>query len=242
MALLLLSFIAGILTVTAPCVLLFLPVILGGSVLGHADRKRPLIIAGSLAVSVILFTLLLKATTTFLGVPHFVWQILTGGILILLGLHYLGLPLWDKVTGWLRLPLLANSQLSNATKQSGVGGAILTGAALGPVFASCSPTFAFIVAAVLPADFLLGLIYLVVYAVGMAVALLVIAYIGRAAVSKLRIVNNPKSWLAKGIGIMFILIGVLILLGLDKKLQTYVLEQGWYDPITSLESGLMPRS
>ena len=50
--LLLVSLIAGVLTVAAPCVLPLLP-----------------IIVGSLAVSVILFTLLLKATTASLGIP-----------------------------------------------------------------------------------------------------------------------------------------------------------------------------
>ena len=61
--LLITSFLAGILTVAAPCVLPLLPVIVGGSLMDE-HRSRPLIIAVSLALSVILFTLLLKVFTT----------------------------------------------------------------------------------------------------------------------------------------------------------------------------------
>jgi cytochrome c-type biogenesis protein len=52
MLLLLISFIAGILTVLAPCVLPLLPVIIGGSLSGNTKQKsRPYIIAASLAGS-----------------------------------------------------------------------------------------------------------------------------------------------------------------------------------------------
>ena len=236
-----LSFIAGILTVTAPCVLIFLPVILGGSVSGKPSWKRPLIVTGSLVVSVVVFTLLLKATTALLGVPQMFWQILSGGVVILLGLHYLGVPLWEKVTGALRLPMLANKELASANRKTGTTGAILTGAALGPVFSSCSPTFAFIVAAVIPVSFTEGLTYLIVYALGMAITLLAIAYLGQAVLGKLRALNNPKGWLPKVIGVLFIVVGIMIVTGFDKKFQTFVLEQGWYDPITNIEVNLTPR-
>ena len=54
MFLLFTAFIAGALTVLAPCVLPLLPIIIGGSVSGDTtDRRRPFIITGSLAVSLI---------------------------------------------------------------------------------------------------------------------------------------------------------------------------------------------
>ncbi len=208
---------------------------------GDAKRRkiRPLIVTGSLVISVVVFTLLLRVSTAFLGIDDVFWQILAGGIIILLGLHYLGVPLWEKFTGLIRLPAFANRELASANKQQGTGGAILTGAALGPVFASCSPTFAFIIAVAIPADFTLGLIYLITYALGMAVTLLAIAYLGQAVLGKLRVLNNTKGWLARTIGILFIVVGLAIITGLDKTFQTFVLEQGWYDPITRIENDLM---
>ena len=65
------SLVAGLLTVLAPCVLPLLPVILGGSMVREErDRWRPFIIAGSLVASLILFTLLLKASTVLIGVDR----------------------------------------------------------------------------------------------------------------------------------------------------------------------------
>ena len=244
MALLILSFAAGILTVAAPCVLPLLPVIVGGAIVGDEKQKsekqwlRPLIIASSLAASVIVFTLLLKASTALLGVPVMVWQIIAGSLVAVLGVQFLWPKLWELVS--IRFNLLGRSHiaLGKAERQGGTGGAILTGAALGPVFSSCSPTYAFIVATVLPVSFLTGFSYLVAYALGMCAALLLVAYLGRAFVDKLGWLSNPSGWFKRIIGVLFIAVGISVIFGLDKKLQAFVLEQGWYDPISNLEERL----
>ena len=55
------AFIAGLITVLAPCVLPLLPVIIGGSVTGGtADKSRPLVVTGALVGSLFIFTVLLK--------------------------------------------------------------------------------------------------------------------------------------------------------------------------------------
>jgi cytochrome c-type biogenesis protein len=244
MALLILSFIAGVLTVAAPCILPLLPVIIGGSLLEankeNRDRQwlRPLVIALSLAVSVVAFTLLLKASTSLLGVPQMVWQIAAGSIVLLLGIHYLWAGPWEHLSARSGLFASSNKALGKAYQYKGLGGAILIGAALGPVFSSCSPTYAFIVATVLPVSFAQGLLYLTAYAVGMSATLLLITYVGQAFTSKLRWLSNPKGWFTRIIGVAFIVVGLFVVLGLDKKLQTYLLEKGIYDPISNLEHRL----
>lgn len=244
MALLILSFVAGVLTVAAPCVLPLLPVIIGGSLLeANKDKPerqwlRPLVIAGSLAVSVVTFTLLIKATTALLGVPQIVWQVLSGVIVLLLGISFLWPLAWEKFSAGSGLFTRSNATLGKAYKHKGLFGAVLIGAALGPVFSSCSPTYALIVATVLPVSFAQGLLYLVAYALGMSLTLLLIAYLGQAFISKLRWLSNPKGWFVRTIGILFIAVGIMVIFGLDKKLQAYVLEQGWYDPISNLEKSL----
>lgn len=241
MALLILSFIAGVLTVAAPCILPLLPIIVGGSVVGDTNRRqwyRPLVIATSLAVSVILFTLLLKATTTLLGVPQMVWSVISGVIVLLLGLNLLFPAAWEKLMIATRLPINSNKLLGKTLGQNGFGKDILTGAALGPVFSSCSPTYALIVAAVLPESFGKGLLYLTAYALGLASILLLVAIAGQAAVQKLGWLSDPNGWFRRVMGILFIIVGLAVLFGLDKKFQTYVLENGWYDPILRLEQRL----
>lgn len=243
MELLIVSFVAGILTVAAPCILPLLPVIVGGSVVRSSDDKqqnwyRPLVIAGSLAISVIVFTLLLKATTMLLGVPQTTWQVISGLIVLLLGINFLWPQLWQKLAVKTNFEPNANKLLGKSGQRKGLAGDALMGFALGPVFNSCSPTYALIVAAVLPVSFAMGFVYLVAYAVGLAGALLVIAYAGQSAASKLGWLANPSGWFRRIIGILFIIVGLAVIYGLDKDFQAFVLDRGWYDPISNIEDSL----
>ncbi|MCD2442039.1 sulfite exporter TauE/SafE family protein [Agromyces sp. SYSU K20354] len=236
---LVLSLAAGVLTVAAPCVLPLLPVIVGGAIVGGGDerraRRRPYVIAASLAVSVVAFTLLLKATTALLGVPPQVWQLVSGGIIILLGVDLLFPALWDRLSTALRLQARSGEFLDRSVSRQSTMGDILTGAALGPVFSSCSPTYALIIAAVLPVSFAEGVIYVIAYAVGLAAMLLLIALLGRGLVRRLGWLANPGGWFRKVIGAIFVVVGLAVITGFDKQLQTWILDAGLYDPIAGLE-------
>jgi cytochrome c-type biogenesis protein len=244
MALLVLSFIAGVLTVAAPCVLPLLPVIIGGAVVDAAkDRPerqwlRPILIAASLAVSVVVFSLAIKGTTALLGIPQVVWQVLSGAIVTLLGVYFLWPHPWELFVLKAGIVKRSNAALGKAYQRPGWTGTILIGAGLGPVFSSCSPTYALIVATILPASFGQGLAYLVAYALGMSATLLLIAYMGQAFVTRVRWLANPNGWFKRAVGISFILVGLAVIFGLDKDLQAFVLEQGWYGPISNLEQRL----
>lgn len=234
------SFVAGILTVLAPCILPILPVIVGGSSLHGDDKnkvslKHPLVIIFSLLVSIIAFTLLLKSTTALLGVPSAVWGIISGSIVLLLGINLLFPVLWEKLMIATGLALRANRLMGQSQTQSGVKKDILLGAALGPVFNSCSPTYALIVAVILPASFMVGVGYLIAYALGLGIVLLLISIFGRVLVAKLKWMSNPNGVFQKIIGIIFITVGLVVMLGIDKQVQTFVLDQGWYDPIMKIE-------
>ena len=237
------SLAAGVLTVAAPCVLPLLPVIVGGSIVADgADsrraRWRPYVIAASLAVSVIAFTLLLKATTALLGVPPQVWQIVSGVIVILLGINLLFPALWESLSTRLGLGNRSSKVLDSSVQRQSLWGDVLTGAALGPVFSSCSPTYALIVATVLPVSFAEGLLYVTLYAIGLAVPLLLIALAGRTAARRLGWLADPRGWFRRSMGVLFIIVGVVVIIGADKALQTLILDLGWYDPIADLEGVL----
>lgn len=217
------SFIAGIITVFAPCVLPLLPVIIGGSMSGKVvDKKRPIIIAASLAVSLILFTVLLKATTLFINVPPETFTIISGIILIILGIALFFPELYDKIL--IRFNLQAKSQqlLGKAGGKGQTVGAIVTGAALGPVFSSCSPVYAYILATVLPANFGLAMIYVTVYVLGLSLMLLLIGYLGQRFLKRITFLSNPRGWFIRVIAALFIIVGLLIMTGYDKKFQTLV--------------------
>ncbi|WP_137844014.1 cytochrome c biogenesis protein CcdA [Microbacterium sp. 2FI] len=230
---------AGVLTVLAPCVLPLLPVIIGGAIVNDGDERRarwrPYVIAASLAASVVLFTLALKATTALLGVPPQVWQAISGAIVILLGVDMLFPRLWDRVSTALGLQRRSAEALDRSVGRQSVGGDILTGAALGPVFSSCSPTYALIVAAVLPVSFAEGVAYVLAYAVGLAGMLLLIALLGRGLVRRLGWAADPDGWFRRVVGVLFILVGIAVITGFDKQLQTWILDAGLYDPIARIE-------
>lgn len=240
MTLIIISFLAGVLTVMAPCVLPLIPIIIGGSITSGSSKNwyRPLVIVGSLAASIVLFTLLLKVSTVLIGVPIGFWRMLSGVIVITLGASLIFPHTWERLINRFRLNTRANLLLGSATRQRGLQRDILTGAALGPVFSSCSPTYGLIVATVIPQSFTVGLICLAAYAIGLASILLLIVQLGQPLANRLAQVSNPDGWFMRSIGGLFVLVGVAVILGLDHSFQAYVLEQGWYDPISNLEQSL----
>src|SRR5665213_209351 len=215
MLLLLISFIAGILTVLAPCALPILPVIIGGSLSGGIKQKsRPYIIAGALAASVIGFTLLLKASTSLVNLSPNVLNDASGGLIIALGAVSIFPEIWERAMVNFNWEAASQRFLGNGQKNRGkYAGPVLIGVALGPVFSSCSPTYAFILASVLPRDFLSGLIYLITYAVGLVLALLLVSLLGRRFISRFSWAVNTHSPFRRIIAVLLVLIGTCVFSG-----------------------------
>lgn len=240
MILLLISFVAGLLTVLSPCVLPLLPVIIGGAATDVRSRFKPFIITASLAVSVVLFTLLLKVATVFIDVPPYIWQWLSGLILITFGLITLFPDIWERWSyKWnLVISRKSNTLLSEGVKRESISGDVIIGAALGPVFTSCSPTYFVILATVLPASFGMGLIDLVAYAVGLSLSLLLIALIGQRLVANLAGASLPHGWFKRSLGALFLLVGILVITGTSAKIESYLIRNSVFD-ITKVETKIL---
>lgn len=242
MLLLFISFIAGILTVLAPCVLPVLPVIIGGSVSGDVkERARPYIIGISLAFSIILFTLVLKVSTALINLSPNILNWLSGGLLIALGAVTVFPELWEKLVVYFNweggsMQLLGKSQKNRGKYAS----AILIGVALGPVFASCSPTYAFILASILPSSFLAGLVYLSAYAIGLALALLGISLLGRRFISRFSWAIDTHSLFRRLLGVLFIIIGITVVTGFEIKVETWLADRLPFDE-TRIEQVLLSK-
>jgi cytochrome c biogenesis protein CcdA/thiol-disulfide isomerase/thioredoxin len=237
MLLFLISFIAGVLTVLAPCVLPLLPVIVGGSVAQGGGWRRAYTICASLGGSVILFTLLLKATTALIAIPQSFWQWFSGLILIGFGLAFVFPALWDNLPFVNALSRRGNEALGAGYRQNSFWGDMLMGASLGPVFTSCSPTYFIILATVLPASFVVGFLDLLAYAVGLSGFLFIIAITGQKLVDKLNVTIEPGGTFRRVIGILFILIGLGTLSGVEAKLEAWLLTRGF--DVTAIEQRLL---
>jgi cytochrome c-type biogenesis protein len=229
MEFLLVSFLAGVLTVLAPCVISLLPVILGGT-LGQKNPWRPLVIAGSLGVSVILFTVLLKFFGTFFGASEDVLKWISVSLIFVFGLTMVFPNTWNKIAFKLKL-YKSEGLLQKSHEKGGLWGAVLLGASLGPVFTTCSPTYAIILAVVLPQSFTIALFNLIAYALGLMVFLLAIGYGGQALTKKFRWAANPGGWFKKVLGGLLILTSLAIMTGADKKVEAWIIEQGYLGPI-----------
>lgn len=233
--------VAGILTTLAPCVLPMLPVIVGGS-LGPStrdSRRRAYVITASLGASIAIFTLVLKASTSLIGVPTSVWQWISGGLLIGLGIVSIFPEIWERISARLSLQGRSTTGLVAARQRKGPLGAILTGAALGPVFTSCSPMYGYVVVTVLPSELGRGLLLLAGYVVGLCGTLLLVALLGQRLIGDARWAADPHSAFRRGLGVVFVLVGIVILTGLDRDIQTWILENSPIAP-WELDSGFIP--
>jgi cytochrome c biogenesis protein CcdA/peroxiredoxin len=243
MLLLIGAFIAGMLTVLAPCVLPLLPIIIGGSVSGNKrDTRRPFIIAGSLAVSLIAFTLLLKATTLLVNIPPNTINYVSGVLIIILGIFSLFPTLYEKIITRLGVQSQSLRLLGKGTQnKDSVLGPIITGAALGPVFSSCSPVYAYIIATILPGSFAEAMAYIVSYVLGLAIVLLAIGLAGQRFVHKIRWATNPTGWFQRIVAILFILVGLLVFTNSARAVQTWVSQNTPFN-FDALSAKLIPAS
>lgn len=235
------SLIAGFLTILAPCSVTLLPVMLSGS-LGTKSVFRPLIVALSLGISVFVFTLLLKVGTDLIDLDQEVLVAISAFLLVFLGLTMVFPTVWDNIQ--VKLGLYKSEQLLAKTGgKDGLLGAVLMGAALGPVFSTCSPTYFFIVGTILPQDFWVGITNLVVYSLGLIAMLLAVGYGGRAIVSKVKFAANPKGWFKRTLGILLVLVGIAIFTGFDKQIEIFILDLGGDDGyfLIDIERNLMGR-
>lgn len=237
MTLLIISFVAGVLTVLTPCVLPLLPVVFGSSVSGRG-RVSVYVVVASLGLSVILFTYLLKVSIALITIPQKFWTYLSGGIIFFFGLTLLFPNLWGGIPGTNKLFTSSNKLLGEGYKKKTIWGDALMGTALGPVFSSCSPTYFVILASVLPASFALGTAYLISYTVGLSLMLLLVAILGERFIARLSGFSDPKSKFKRWLGLIFIILGFLIASGYEKKLEVALLNNGYFD-FTKLETKLL---
>src|SRR3989344_896980 len=214
MPLLIVSFIAGVLTILAPCILPLLPVIVGRSLTDTTlSKRRMLTVVLSLGASVIVFTLLLKATSLLVNVPQDFWRYVSGGIILVFGLVTIFPQIWERIKLTSFVNRKGNEVLAKGYQKQSFWGDVIVGASL-------------------------GMIYLLTYCVGLCLALTVVAILGQKVLAKLNFATDTRGWFKKTLGIIFILVALGILTGYDKKLQISLLDAGFFD-VTKVEQGLL---
>jgi putative effector of murein hydrolase LrgA (UPF0299 family) len=82
-------------------------------------------------------------------------------------------------------------------------------------------------------------VLLLAYAIGLCGTLLLVSLLGQKVIGKARWIANPDGNLKRLLGIIFVLVGIAVILGIDKDLQFWILENS---PIRlwELDKGFIP--
>ena len=182
-----------------------LPILLGASV-GQTSKARPAMIALGFVMSFSMVALALSAITRVFDFdPN---TLRTGAAILLLGFGLL--MIWPAPFEWLSIRFGGFSGNSPAPRQGMIGGFVL-GTTLGLAWTPCAgPVLGSILTIVATSkDTAWASLQLVVYAIGAALPMLVIAYGGQAVTTRVRSVARIAPRLQQGFGIVVIAFALL---------------------------------
>lgn len=220
MILLAFAFLAGFVTVLAPCILPILPIILSGGVV--QGKRRPWGIILGVVLSFSFFTLTLSWLVQHAGLsPNFSRHL---GIAILGALGVvLVVPAWlDRFEGWMSSRF--NGLQPNANRH-GFGGGIVLGISLGAVWTPCAgPILASVVAASQTGQVngtLVGVTF--AYAAGAALPMGLIAALGQRIAVRIRWLNTHLRQIQTGFGVVLLIVTALMVTNTDRRLQAWII-------------------
>jgi cytochrome c biogenesis protein CcdA/thiol-disulfide isomerase/thioredoxin len=205
--LLVIGFLAGVVTAISPCVLPVLPILLAGGAAG--GRRRPYAIIAGLVSSFVVFTLGAAWIIDRLGLPD---DFLRNAALVLLFVVAATL-LVPRLGELLERPFLRLTR----RRPGAAGGGFVLGASLGLVFVPCAgPILAYITVRAASENLNAKAVLLTIaYALGAAVPMLLVALFGRGVAARLR---GPL--VRPALGAVMALAGVAIVFNVDTKAQT----------------------
>lgn len=224
MIIILTSFFAGILSVLAPCVLPMIPILLWGGLTG--GRWKPIRIIWSAMICIFVFTYLLKISTSLVDIPTSTWSWISWIIIWLYGLVLIFPVLWDKIVMWFKSIKIKNNQKpSRATDpstsdvmdsnlrsgwRSSVWWDVLLWASLGPIFATCSPTYALLLGSVLPVSTSLAVMWILAYMIGFGGFLYILTLWWRQIIKKFYTISDNNGRFKKVLWVILVILWVCI--------------------------------
>ncbi len=257
--LLVVAFIAGLVTAVSPCVLPILPIVLATGADG--DRRRPYLVIAGLIASFSFFTLASVQLISALGLPSSLLRNIAIAVIAVFGLSLLVPALsavFERATGRLQragAQLIGRStpgSLAFATGATAAGdapaspsprrgsivGGLLTGVGLGLVWTPCAgPILGAITSlAVTAPGSWSTLALVVVYSIGAGLPLLFIAQGGRAMMSRLRM-RSASGWATRVLGVLVIATAGLMAVGADTALSADLTNSlpNWTNTLQAIE-------
>lgn len=219
-----LGFIAGILSTLSPCVLPLLPILAGTALSSH--RYGPLALASGLALSFSVVGILLASVGSVIGLDAGLLRNLAAVLLIFFGWVMLSERMQHYFTELTSGFSSAGQPLLERIAADTLTGQFLLGLVLGLVWSPCvGPTLgATITLASQGKSLIHAAIVMVLFGIGAAVPLIVVGSVSQQTLLhyKTRLSMTGKSGKLI-LGGLLIAVGVLILSGLDKNFEAWVL-------------------
>lgn len=220
-----LAYIAGVVSILSPCVLPLLPIILVSSLNTH--KKGPLALALGLVISFTSFGLFIATIGLSIGLNQFTLQKITAVLLIVFGVIMASKTLYQKFSS------ITSSSMSGLNSKIAVmdfnslKGQFTLGILLGAVWTPCvGPTLGSAIGLATQGQQIgyAGFIMLS-FAIGVVTPVILMSMLSQSSMAKFKNKLMKNSNLSKTIlGIMFILLGLLIITGLMTQLEIFFIE------------------
>lgn len=200
-----LALLAGIFTITSPCILPILPILLGTAV-AQSSRTRPLFIVAGFVLTFATLGMLLGVVSSAVDLAQGTFRNLSIGMLALSGL----MQVWPAPYRWLMTHLespLQRLSVGGDKADPGNAGGFVLGVSLGAVWTPCAgPVLASILSLVANAQTLgWAATLLLLYALGAGISMLAIAYGGQFMRSRIRQLGRHTMRLQQFFGFLVVL-------------------------------------
>lgn len=218
-----LGLVAGALTTLSPCVLPILPIVLLGAMDQH--RLGPIALAGGLVTTFSTLGLVLSGAGWALDIRGDIVRITAAGLMVLFGLILLSTVLQQRFAA-LATPVTDRfNRILERFTPHGLTGQFALGALLGAVWSPCSgPTLGTAISLAASSQTVAKAASIMLFfSIGASLPLMAIAYGSRQTLKSRRELLSRFGHAAKPLlGAVMLLAGLLVVLGLDKTIETVV--------------------
>jgi len=218
------AFLAGVLTIAAPCTLPLLPVLLGTS-LGQKSKSRPIFIVLGFVIVFTIAAIILSLLARYLGFNANIVRDVGIFILLIFGV----LLIWSKPFEMVAVkltPLISKVSVKAGLGNTGNFSALILGMTLGLVWTPCAgPVLASILTLIaLQKDLLAAAILLLFYSLGVGVPMIIIAYGGQYISEKVSVISKYSVLLQQIFGVLIIILAILMFFNYDTKLYSFIFQ------------------
>ena len=231
-----LAFLAGLLSTLSPCVLPLVPIVIGTAL--SENRYGPAALALGVALSYVAIGLFVATVGFAIGLDQDVFRsaaavllILVGGVLLLPRLQLQLAAAAGPIGNWAQ-------QRRSGISTRGIGGQFAVGLMLGVVWSPCvGPTLGAASILAARAENLAGVaLTMFAFGIGAALPLCAIGLVSREVLSRWRSRLLAAGSLGKLLmGVTLVAVGALILTGLDKRVETVLVDASpaWLTELTT---------